>query len=206
MKITDNYIFLLETFKFKREGKDVTWSTYHLCPIKKLRPTEKLPFDPGFYEEEVTCKEVTETELMLDYHTIAYDGRRKEEHHEIVLNHNNFWEYQFVIFDDTKYRKFHIVNYEDCMQKMHEAAETGNDNAAQYFLGYCYYYGSDKIKTDEKEALKWLRKAAEGGYTEAQRMLGHILPYNNPEACHWLLECGDTKDADELVRIHQLTT
>ena len=204
MKITDNYIFLLETLKCK--GRDVTWSAYHLCPIKELRPTEKPPFEPGFYEEEVTCKEVTETEVVLNYHTIAYDGRRKEEHHEIVLNHDNFWEYQFVFFDDTKYRKFHIVNYEDCMQKMHEAAETGNDNAAQYFLGYCYYYGSDKIKTDEKEALKWLRKAAEGGYTTAQRMLGHILPYNNPEACHWLLECGDTKDADELVRIHQLTT
>ena len=204
MKNTDKYIFLLETFKFKREGEDATWSAYHLCPIKELRPSEKLTFNPGFYDEEVTCKEVTETEVVLDYHTIAYDSRRKEEHHEIVLNHDNFWEYQFVFFDDTKYRKFYIVNYEDCMQKMNEAAETGNDIAAQYFLGYCYYYGSNEMKTDEKEALKWLRKAAEGGYTKAQRMLGHILPYNEYEAYKWLMACGDTKEADHLMELHQM--
>ena len=207
MKITDHYIFLLETLKFEREGKEKVSATYHLCPIKTLKPNEKVTFDPGFYGEDVICKEVTETEVVLDYHNTVYSytfGQRNERH-EIVLNQDNFWEHQFRMLEDTKYRKFHIVNYEDCMKKMHEAAETGNDTAAQYFLGYCYYYGSNEMEKDKEESLKWLRKAAEGGYTEAQRMLGHILPYNDPEACHWLLKCGDTQDADELARIHQLT-
>ena len=204
MKNTDNYIFLLETLK--REGKDKAWPTYHLCPIKTLKPTEIVNFDPGFYGEKVTCKAVTETEVVLDYQNTVYSysfGQR-DERHEIVLNQDNYWDYQFSMLSDTKYRKFYIVNYEDCMKKMHEAAETGNDTAAQYFLGYCHYYGSNEMEKDKEKALKWLRKAAEGGYTEAQRMLGHILPQNDYEACHWLMECGDTQDADELLRIHQM--
>lgn len=206
MKITDHYIFLLETLKFEREGKEKVSAIYHLCPIKTLKPNEKATFDPGFYGEEVTCKEVTETEVVLDYqNTVFSNFGQRNERHEIVLNQDNFWEHQFPMLDDTKYRKFYIVNYEDCMQKMHEAAETGNDTAAQYFLGYCYYYGSNELEKNKEESLKWLRKAAEGGYTEAQRMLGHVLPHNSAEACHWLLECGDTQAADELARIHQLT-
>jgi hypothetical protein len=206
MKITDNYIFLLETLKFKREGKEKVCATYHLCPIKTLKPNEKATFDPGFYGEEVICKEVTETEVVLNYRNTAFSYRfgQRNEHHEIVLQQGNFWEHQFPMLDDTKYRKFYIVNHEDCMKKMHEAAETGNDTAAQYFLGYCYYYGSNEMEKNKEESLKWLRKAAERGYTEAQRMLGHILPHNDYEACHWLMECGDTQDADELMRIHQM--
>ena len=72
MKITDNYLFLLETFKFKLEGKEKVCVTYHLCPIKTLKPTEKVTFNPGFYGEEVTCKEVTETGVVLDYQNTAY--------------------------------------------------------------------------------------------------------------------------------------
>ena len=205
MKITDNYIFLLETLKFEREGKEKVSATYHLCPIKTLKPNEKATFDPGFYGEEVTCKEVTETEVVLDYqNTVFSKFGQRDERHEIVLNQDNFWEHQFPMLSDTKYRKFYIVNYEDCMKKMHEAAETGNDTAAQYFLGYCYYYGSNDMEKNKEESLRWLRKAAKGGYTEAQRMLGHILPQNDYEAYQWLSECGDTQEADELMRIHQM--
>ena len=204
MIITGDYIFLLETLKC--EGKDRAYPTYHLCPIKELRPSEKLSFEPGFYGEDVICNEMNETEVVLDYQNTVYSytfGQRNERH-EIVLNQDNFWEYQFRMLSDTKYRKFHIVNYADCMIKMHEAAEAGNDTAAQYFLGYCYYYGSNEMEKNEEESLKWLRKAAEGGYTKAQRMLGHILPHNDYEAYHWLSECGDTQEADELMRIHQM--
>lgn len=205
MKITDHYIFLLETLKFEREGKEKVSATYHLCPIKTLKPNEKATFDPGFYGEEVTCKEVTETEVVLDYqNTVFSNFGQRDERHEIVLNQDNFWEQQFPMLSDTKYRKFYIVNYEDCMKKMHEAAETGNDTAAQYFLGYCYYYGSNDMEKNKEESLRWLRKAAKGGYTEAQRMLGHILPQNDYEAYQWLSECGDTQEADELMRIHQM--
>jgi hypothetical protein len=205
MKITDHYIFLLETLKFEREGKEKVSATYHLCPIKTLKPNEKATFDPGFYGEEVTCKEVTETEVVLDYqNTVFSNFGQRDERHEIVLNQDNFWEHQFPMLSDTKYQKFYIVNYEDCMKKMHEAAETGNDTAAQYFLGYCYYYGSNDMEKNKEESLRWLRKAAKGGYTEAQRMLGHILPQNDYEAYQWLSECGDTQEADELMRIHQM--
>lgn len=205
MKITDHYIFLLETLKFEREGKEKVSAIYHLCPIKTLKPNEKVTFDPGFYGEDVICKEVTETEVVLDYqNTVFSNFGQRDERHEIVLNQDNFREHQFPMLSDTKYRKFYIVNYKDCMKKMHEAAETGNDTAAQYFLGYCYYYGSNDMEKNKEESLRWLRKAAKGGYTEAQRMLGHILPQNDYEAYQWLSECGDTQEADELMRIHQM--
>ena len=79
-----------------------------------------------------------------------------------------------------------------------KAAEAGHTEA-QYYLGMCYYYKSNK-----DEAIKWLRMAAKAGHTQAQRELGHILPYNDYEAYQWLKACGDTQEADHLMELHQM--
>ena len=201
MKITDDCIYLLAISKIKGY-KEVP--SYHLCRINGLKPGEVLPLKPYFCSESIICKNVTETEIVLEYHTFVDDGGLREVSHEAVLNRDNLLEYQFTFVDDTRYRKFSIVNFEERMREIREAAETGNDTAAQYFLGYCYYYGSNEVKIDEEEALKWLRQAAEGGYVEAQRMLGHILPNNEYEAYKWLMACGDTNEADHLMELHQM--
>jgi len=51
----------------------------------------------------------------------------------------------------------------------HQAAEQG-DVEAQYNLGMCFFKG-DCGKQDKKEAVKWLRKAAEQGCEEAKDAL-----------------------------------
>lgn len=83
-----------------------------------------------------------------------------------------------------------------------KAAEAGHTKA-QYHLGLCYYYGYLGLKMNNEEAIKWFREAAHAGLTDAKRKLGHILPYNDPEAYQMLKECGDTEEAERLLDIHQ---
>ena len=48
----------------------------------------------------------------------------------------------------------------------------GNNAEAQYVLACCYCFGTGESQ-DAAEAVKWFRKAAEQGHTEAQFALGH---------------------------------
>ena len=70
----------------------------------------------------------------------------------------------------------------------------------QYWLGYCYNYGTG-VEKDETEAVKWYRKAAEKGLPSAYESIGYF--YENglgvkrdiKEAEKWykLSENKDTK-------------
>ena len=42
------------------------------------------------------------------------------------------------------------------------------DPEAMYWLSYCLYYGENSFPEDEEAAEKWVRKAAEAGYPQAQ--------------------------------------
>ena len=96
--------------------------------------------------------------------------------------------------------------YIEAMKWLREAAEAGHVEA-QYYLGLCYQLGGDDVEDDE-EALKWIRKAAENGCTKAQERMGDMythgwgVPYNAYEAYQWYLKSGNTKEADELLRVH----
>lgn len=45
---------------------------------------------------------------------------------------------------------------------------------AQYWLGFCYLHGYGVDKKDEKEAVKWLKKAAELGHMDAKIYLSNM--------------------------------
>ena len=72
-----------------------------------------------------------------------------------------------------------------------ESMAKNGDAQAQFNLGLMYHGGLG-IKRDEKEAVRWYQKAAEGGYTEAQVYLvvGYQegwfgLPQDNNKAYYW---------------------
>ena len=70
------------------------------------------------------------------------------------------------------------------------AASQGNANA-QYWLGYCYYYGEGP-SANRSESIRWFRCAAEQGVAEAQFYLGicfwegEDIEENKNEAIRWL--------------------
>ncbi|MBP5561341.1 MAG: SEL1-like repeat protein, partial [Muribaculaceae bacterium] len=49
------------------------------------------------------------------------------------------------------------------------------DDVAQYLLGLSYYVGRG-VAQEDREAVKWLRKAAEQGHADAKKML-EIMGY-----------------------------
>lgn len=74
-----------------------------------------------------------------------------------------------------------------------------NDTSAQFELGSRFNYGREAPKNNV-EALRWLRRAAQGGHREAQRLLavklynGYDIPADHEEALLWaqhLAEAGD---------------
>lgn len=74
-----------------------------------------------------------------------------------------------------------------------------NDTSAQFELGSRFNYGRAAPKNNV-EALRWLRRAAQGGHTEAQRLLavklynGYDIAVDHEEALLWaqrLAEAGD---------------
>ena len=90
-----------------------------------------------------------------------------------------------------------------------ESVRTACTNAVpalQRVLGEAYLNGTG-VKKDEVEAVKWFRKAAEGGDAEGQRDLGHALAAGQGtkadivEACRWLsaaAQKGDKVAKEEL--------
>lgn len=67
-------------------------------------------------------------------------------------------------------------NYISAVLYFRKAAEQGNTRA-QYWLGYCYFYGYGVTK-DATEAVRWYRKAAEQGHPGAQYILNNEFGYN----------------------------
>ena len=71
-------------------------------------------------------------------------------------------------------------------------AEQG-DSKAQYALGFCYYSGTGVAK-DDAEAVKWYRKAAEQGNTDAQFDLG-VVTKDDVEAVKWYRKAAEQGNA-----------
>ena len=71
---------------------------------------------------------------------------------------------------------------------------------AQYMLGMIYYKGHG-VPRDYKEAMSWLRMAAEQGHPKAQQLLGMMyhngegVPQDYNEAAKWF------RKAKEQVRL-----
>jgi hypothetical protein len=74
-------------------------------------------------------------------------------------------------------------------------AEKGNA-AAQYNLGDMYREG-EGVAEDDKEAVKWYRKAAEQGHAQAQNNLGDMyangegVPMDSKEAVKWYRKAAE---------------
>jgi TPR repeat protein len=98
--------------------------------------------------------------------------------------------------------------FSEAVKWLRKAAEACHAQA-QYYLGLCYQIGGDALRNDE-EALKWIRRAAENGCTKAQERLGDMynhgwgVPYDAYEAYQWYLKSGNTSEADELLRVHEM--
>ena len=84
---------------------------------------------------------------------------------------------------------------EDKAEQYRKAAEQG-DAAAQYELGYCYFFG-EGVEQDMAESVKWWRKAAEQGDAKAQSRLGHCYFFgegvskDNAESLKWFRKAAD---------------
>jgi len=81
------------------------------------------------------------------------------------------------------------------IDKVRIQAEQGNAQA-QYDLGAAYSRGRE-IKRDQREAAKWLHKAAEQGHAQAQSVLGWMymtgrgVTQDDAEAVKWLRKAAD---------------
>ena len=93
--------------------------------------------------------------------------------------------------DDAAKKKF---------EEMKAKAEKGNASA-QSNLGVMYQYGLG-VPEDDKEAVKWFRKAAEQGHLFAQYNLGVMydnglgVPEDDKEAVKWYRKAAEQGDAD----------
>lgn len=93
--------------------------------------------------------------------------------------------------------------FSEAVKWLRDAAEAGHAKAL-YYLGLCFYNGYG-MKKDKEKGTQLIRKAAEGGCTQAMEDLGkYILKYNDYEAYQWLKKAGCDSEADELMRIHQM--
>jgi TPR repeat protein len=103
----------------------------------------------------------------------------------------------------------------DASRNGHDSAETDSDRRiaalvkagetnprAAYDLGLRYFRG-DGVRQDSYQALKWMRKAAEGGDLQAQKALGRVYMFGleemgpDPrEAEKWLLIASERGDKE----------
>ena len=74
-------------------------------------------------------------------------------------------------------------NYEEAAAWYKQAALSGYE-AAQDYLGRCYYYGNG-VEEDKEEAVEWYRKAAEQRYAAAQNNLGYCYYYGEGGVSDW---------------------
>jgi TPR repeat protein len=85
-------------------------------------------------------------------------------------------------------------NFKRLWKLVHDRSPGRHTPVAQYNLGTMYHEG-DGVKQDDKEAVKWYRKAAEQGYASAQHNLGCM--YSNGR--------GVKQDEKEAVAWYRLT-
>ena len=76
------------------------------------------------------------------------------------------------------------------VEKMKTLAEERGSAEVQFMLGFIYAVGRE-VPQDDKEAVKWYRKAANQGYAEGQVALGMMyaegrgVPQDNEVAYFW---------------------
>ena len=71
------------------------------------------------------------------------------------------------------------------------------DASAQYYLGLAYFYGVGGVTKNDREAERWVRKAAEQGYAEAQNAAGlayargDVVAKDAKEAVRWFRKAAE---------------
>ncbi|MDF3054233.1 MAG: hypothetical protein K0Q74_140 [Gammaproteobacteria bacterium] len=60
-------------------------------------------------------------------------------------------------------------------EQLRQAAEAG-DPDAQYALGYMYYYGSNGVSQDTRQAMNWIKRASVQGQKQATKALALMQP------------------------------
>jgi hypothetical protein len=93
-------------------------------------------------------------------------------------------------------------SYREAARWYEKAAAQGH-RAAQFSLGFLYYYGAgvdsaeDPVARDPAKAARWLTPAAEGGEAMAQYLLGHLyhtgegVPEDEDMALRWILPAAE---------------
>ena len=120
-------------------------------------------------------------------------GRGKKRYRWIILG------FLMVVLVWGGLELFQIPQGYRWARSQRELAEQG-DAEAQYWLGYCYYYGYYGgliVSKDYAEAAKWYRQAAEQGRDDAQYMLGECYHYGQgvsqdfAEAVKWYRQAAE---------------
>lgn len=91
---------------------------------------------------------------------------------------------------------------ESCFQRLLQAGEPGQP-AVWHAIGSAYSSGRG-TRLDKGEAVRWLRRASEAGFTPAMVSLGIALWFPTPsasagEAVHWFRQAAKQGDADGMV-------
>ncbi len=90
--------------------------------------------------------------------------------------------------------------YDKALTECRNTAEAGNAQA-MYYLAGMYEYGLGDVGKNTDKARKWLKHAAEHGYTEAMYWLGRIeLTSDKDKGLCWLLAAS--KRGHEDARVH----
>lgn len=109
---------------------------------------------PNIYNDNVLSKSVNIDDLLSESTDQMNPQDREKESMQKGLEYHRSGEYElaFEVFMD------HAVPPEESPE-------------AQYYVGYHYYYGK-RGKPNFPEALEWLRRSAEGGYSFGQFLYG----------------------------------
>jgi TPR repeat protein len=90
------------------------------------------------------------------------------------------------------------------------AAAEGGEASAQFNLGVLYDNALDdnghEVERDRREAIKWLRKAAQQGLVRAQAKLADIYSQQSDlkQAYAWFLIAAENSDGANGQRIHDM--